>query len=84
VELLCDTGFDVLDGAKVITAATVLRKQAKPDYDRPCICFRVFQESEQQKESVIIQALEQLRAGKPHSRVFPSSLRVFSALPSSV
>jgi hypothetical protein len=82
-EILCDTGFDVLDGAKVITAATVLRKQKEPDQDHPCVCIRMFQETEQQKESVILDALESLQKGRAHPRVYPNSLRVFAALPAS-
>jgi len=84
LEVLCDTGFDVLDGAKVVTAASVIRKQRMPDHDRPCACIRMFQESEDRKESVLIESLEHLRKGKPHPRVFLTSVNLFKTLPQSV
>src|SRR5262249_11329980 len=83
-EVLCDTGFDVLDGAKVVTAATVLRKERNPDPDHPCICIRMFQENEEQKESVIVRAVESLQTGGSHPRIFPTSLGVFRTLPGAV
>jgi hypothetical protein len=83
-EVLCDTGFGVLDGAKVVTAATVLRKQVSPDPKRACICVRMFQESEEQKESVLADALESLKKACPHPRVFFSSVATFATLPTSV
>jgi hypothetical protein len=83
-EVLCDTGFGVLDGAKVITAATVLRKQSVPNPSRPCVCIRMFQEREDDKEMVLIGALRRLRVGEPHNRVYLSSVDVFQTLPHSV
>jgi hypothetical protein len=83
-EVLCDTGFDVLDGARVITAATVLRKLRSPSHNRACICMRMFQEGEDQKEVILRQALEQVREGNRHDRVFLTSVSVFLSLPGSV
>jgi hypothetical protein len=83
-EILCDTGFDVLDGAKVVTAATVLRKQPTPDLTPPCLCIRMFQETEQEKESVIVRVLERMAIGERHPRLFHTSVGVFSSLPGSV
>ena len=53
-EIICDTGYDVLDGAKVITAAVVLRKQARLKHQKECIAFRMFQEKEEQKEAIYL------------------------------
>ena len=83
-EVLCDTGYGVLDGAKVITAAAVLRKQAKPDTKRPCVAFRMFQEQEDQKEAVFVEALGSLFRGVAHPRAYLTSVATFRGLPSSV
>ncbi|HYT90354.1 MAG TPA: hypothetical protein VEL76_16730 [Gemmataceae bacterium] len=83
-EILCDTGFDVLDGAKVVTAATVLRRQGRPDHSRACPCFRMFQESESDKEAIVVEAITSMRSGFTHPRVYYSSVDVFSSLPGSV
>lgn len=84
LEVLLDTGYEVLDGAKVITAASVLRKQHAPSHGRPCICFRMFREGEDQKELVLVQGLEKLRMGEEHQRVYFSSTSIFLSLPGSV
>ena len=83
-EVLCDTGYGVLDGAKVVTAATVLRKGVRPDTRRPCIAFRIFQEEEDQKEAVFVEALGSLSRGAAHPRVYLTSVATFMELPSSV
>ena len=83
-ELLCDTGYDVLDGAKVITATTVLRKQIKPTASRSCIAFRMSQEREEEKESIFSEAVLCLAKGRDHPRVFRSSVATFALLPTSV
>jgi len=83
-EILCDTGFGVLDGAKVVTAVTVLRKQARPDARRPCMAFRLFQEPEAQKEAVFLNALASLSIGEPHRRAYLTSIETFMRLPFSV
>ena len=74
-EVLCDTGYGVLDGAKVITAVAVLRKQSRPDTSRPCVAFRMFQETEDEKEAVFVEALSSLSRGRLHSKVV-SDLRL--------
>src|SRR5271166_2134841 len=83
-ELLCDTGYDVLDGAKVITATTVLRKQSRPDSTKPCVAFRVSQEREEEKETIFASAVYFLAKGESHDRVFHSSVATFAQLPTSV
>jgi hypothetical protein len=83
-ELLCDTGYDVLEGAKVITATTVLRKHIKPTASRSCIAFRMSQEREEQKESIFSEAVLCLAKGRDHPRVFRSSVATFALLPTSV
>jgi hypothetical protein len=83
-EILCDTGYDVLDGAKVITATTVLRKQIKPSASRFCIAFRMSQEREEEKESIFSNAVLCLSEGRDHPRAFRSSVATFALLPTSV
>ncbi len=83
-EVLCDTGYGVLDGAKVITAVTVLRKQSRPDTSRPCVAFRMFNEMEDEKEAVFVEALATLSRGLPHSKSYLTSVSTFMQLPSSV
>jgi len=83
-EILCDTGYDVLDGAKVITAAVVLRKQARLKHQKDCIAIRMFQENEEQKEEIYLKALEAISAGGSHSRAYKTTTDTFAALPSSV
>jgi hypothetical protein len=83
-EVLCDTGYGVLDGAKVITAATALRKQARPDTRSPCVAFRMFQEQEDQKEAIFVEALSSLSKCVAHPRAYLTSVANFMGLPSSV
>ncbi len=83
-EVLCDTGYGVLDGAKVITAVAVLRKQSRPDTSRPCVAFRMFQETEDEKEAVFVEALSSLSRGRLHSKSYLTSVSTFMQLPSSV
>ena len=83
-ELLCDTGYDVLDGAKVITATTVLRKKRAPNSNGSCLAIRMSQESEEDKEAIVVDSVEALKQGRPHARVFVSSVEIFQQLPTSV
>ena len=83
-EVLCDTGYGVLDGAKVITAVAVLRKQSRPDTSRPCVAFRMFNETEDEKEAVFVEALSSLSKGRLHSKSYLTSVSTFMQLPSSV
>jgi len=83
-EVLCDTGYGVLDGAKVITAVAILRKQSRPDISRPCVAFRMFQETEDEKEAVFVDALSSLWRGQLHSKSYLTSVSTFMQLPSSV
>ncbi len=83
-EVLCDTGYGVLDGAKVITAVAVLRKQSRPDTSRPCVAFRMFQETEDEKEAVFVEALSSLSRGRLHSKSYLTSVSTFMQLPSAV
>jgi hypothetical protein len=83
-EVLCDTGYGVLDGAKVITAVAVLRKQSRPDTSRPCVAFRMFNETEDEKEAVFLEALSSLTRGQLHSKSYLTSASTFMQLPSSV
>ncbi len=83
-EVLCDTGYGVLDGAKVITAVTVLRKQRRPDTSRPCVAFRMFQETECDKEAVFVEAVALHVRGLVHSRSYITSVSTFIQLPFSV
>ena len=61
-ELLCDTGYDVLDGAKVITATTVLRKKRAPNSNGSCLAIRMSQESEEDKEAIVVDSVEGRKA----------------------
>src|SRR5208337_2822979 len=83
-EVLCDTGYGVLDGAKVITSVVVLRKQSRPDSSRPCVAFRMFQENEDEKEAVFASAVASLSVGELHPKFYLTSLSIFEQLPSSV
>ena len=84
IELLCDTGFDVLDGAKVVTSTLVLRKRTPPDREKECLAIRLFQDKEDQKEQVFREVIRALVHGRWHTRLFPISISVFSNLPQSV
>ena len=83
-EVLCDTGYGVLDGAKVITAVAVLRKQSRPDTSRPCIAFRMFNETEDEKEATLVGAIESISRGQVHLKSYLTSISIFVLLPSSV
>jgi hypothetical protein len=83
-EVLCDTGYGVLDGAKVITAVAVLRKQSRPNTSRSCVAFRMFNEMEDDKEAVFVEALATLSRGLSHSKSYLTSVSTFMQLPSSV
>ena len=75
---------NVVPSLTVTDTLAVLRKQSRPDTSRPCVAFRMFQETEDEKDALFLEAVAAHSNGTMHSSSYLTSVATFMELPSSV